>query len=42
MAETQKFTILSFVGGGIRGLMPVSVLNKLYAKYPQIIDNTDC
>lgn len=37
----EKFTILSFVGGGIRGLMPVSVLNKLYAKYPQIIDNTD-
>lgn len=41
MAEKQKFTILSFVGGGIRGLMPVSVLNKLYAKFPQIIDNTD-
>lgn len=41
MAEKQKFTILSFVGGGIRGLMSVTILNKLYTKYPQIIDNTD-
>lgn len=41
MAENAKFTILSFVGGGIRGLMSVSALNKLYTMFPHMLDNTD-
>ncbi len=41
MAENTKFTILSFVGGGIRGLMSVTILNELYTKFPHILDNTD-
>jgi len=41
MAENAKFTILSFVGGGIRGLMSVSALNKLYTLFPHMLDNTD-
>ncbi|UVH56516.1 patatin-like phospholipase family protein [Variovorax paradoxus] len=41
MAENTKFTILSFVGGGIRGLMSVTILNELYTKFPNILENTD-
>jgi uncharacterized protein len=41
MAENAKFTILSFVGGGIRGLVAVTILNELYTKFPHILDNTD-
>lgn len=42
MAEPgKKFTILSFVGGGIRGLMSVSILEKLQEKFPNIVEETD-
>jgi patatin-like phospholipase/acyl hydrolase len=33
----MSFTILSFCGGGIRGLASVTMLNQLYQKYPNII-----
>lgn len=33
----KKFTILSFVGGGIRGLMSVTILQRLYEHNPNII-----
>ncbi|MDH6167671.1 patatin-like phospholipase/acyl hydrolase [Variovorax boronicumulans] len=42
MAEPgKKFTILSFVGGGIRGLMSVTILQKLCEKFPNIVAETD-
>lgn len=42
MAEPgKKFTILSFVGGGIRGLMSVTILQKLQEKFPGVVDETD-
>lgn len=42
MAEPgKKFTILSFVGGGIRGLMSVTILQKLKEKFPDIVRHTD-
>ena len=41
MAEPGKFTILAFVGGGIRGLMSVTILQKLYKRFPHMLDNTD-
>jgi len=42
MAEPgKKFTILSFVGGGIRGLMSVTILQKLCEKYPNIVQESD-
>jgi len=42
MAEPgKKFTILSFVGGGIRGLMSVTVLKKLEKHFPHLVKHTD-
>ena len=36
-----KYKILSFCGGGIRGLASVTMLNVLYQKFPKIITGTD-
>jgi patatin-like phospholipase/acyl hydrolase len=36
-----KYKILSFCGGGIRGLASVTMLNVLYQKFPNIISETD-
>ena len=36
-----KFKILSFCGGGIRGLSSVTMLNVLYQKFPEIISGAD-
>jgi hypothetical protein len=36
-----KYKILSFCGGGIRGLASVTMLNVLYQKFPGIISGTD-
>ncbi|MGH8474535.1 MAG: patatin-like phospholipase family protein [Methylococcales bacterium] len=41
MAEPKKFTILSFVGGGIRGLMSVTILKKLQTHFPHLVRHTD-
>ena len=42
MAEPgKKFTILSFVGGGIRGLMSVTILKKLQTHFPDLVRHTD-
>ena len=41
MEQGKQFTILSFVGGGIRGLMSVTILNKLCQRFPQLIEHTD-
>jgi hypothetical protein len=41
MEKDKQFTILSFVGGGIRGLMSVTILEKLYKRFPGLIDHTD-
>ena len=41
MAEPKKFTILAFVGGGIRGLMSVTILKKLQTRFPHLVRNTD-
>lgn len=42
MAEPgKKFTILSFVGGGIRGLMSVTILKKLCENYPNLVQESD-
>jgi len=37
----KQFTILSFVGGGIRGLMSVTILQKLHERFPHLIEHTD-
>jgi patatin-like phospholipase/acyl hydrolase len=37
----KKFTILSFVGGGIRGLMSTTILQRLYDYNQSIVLNTD-
>lgn len=36
----KKFTILSLVGGGIRGLMSATILQKLYDYRPSIVNDT--
>ncbi|MDM0009638.1 patatin-like phospholipase family protein [Variovorax sp. J22G73] len=41
MATKRKFTILAFVGGGIRGLMSSTILNRLWENHPWMLDTTD-
>ncbi|KQW60971.1 patatin-like phospholipase family protein [Variovorax sp. Root411] len=41
MAERNKFTILALVGGGIRGLMSATILNRLFTENPGIVETTD-
>lgn len=41
MEQGKQFTILSFVGGGIRGLMSVTILEKLYQRFPKLLEHTD-
>jgi uncharacterized protein len=36
-ASANSFTILSFCGGGIRGLLSVTMLSRLYKRYPNIV-----
>ena len=40
-AVRPKYKILSFCGGGIRGLASVTMLNVLYQKFPNIISGAD-
>ncbi|MGJ7608567.1 patatin-like phospholipase family protein [Variovorax sp. LT1R20] len=40
MDPNQKFTILSFVGGGIRGLMSATVLQRLGDQTKKLLDQT--
>ena len=35
----SSFTILSFVGGGIRGLASATLLNELYKSYPNVVSS---
>lgn len=37
----DKFTILSFVGGGIRGLMSAKILERLWNEWRSVITDTD-
>lgn len=41
MNKEKKFTILSLVGGGIRGLMSTTILQRLYDYNQSIVLNTD-
>lgn len=40
-SDQTKYRILSFDGGGIRGIVPASILQRLTNKYPHLIKNTD-
>ena len=37
----MSYNIVSFCGGGIRGLMSAEILNQLWAAYPNILTKTD-
>eukprot|EP00727_Mastigamoeba_balamuthi_P005590 m51a1_g1650 putative patatin family protein (738) ;mRNA; f:343511-346434 len=41
LSPRRKFLILSIDGGGVRGIMPSVILERLYRTFPDLIDRTD-